>query len=103
MFAPLDFFCGDLIGALDGLFVGSADDFVDGVVGLACEFLVVGEVDDLCSAGDGLHVLLAQLAQEGVDVVFQLVSLHFDHPAAHGHIFRCLFVALVLGLVVVFL
>ena len=99
---PFDLFSGDLIGALDGLLVGSADDFVDGVVGLACQFLVVGEVDDLSSAGNGLHVLLAQLAQEGVYVIFQLVSLHFNHPAAHGYIFGCFFVALVLGLVVIF-
>lgn len=99
---PFDLFSGDLIGALDGLLVGSADDFVDGVVGLACQFLVVGEVDDLGSAGNGLHVLLAQLAQEGVYVIFQLVSLHFNHPAAHGYIFRGLFVALVFCLVVIF-
>ena len=97
---PFDLFSGDLIGALDGLLVGSADDFVDGVVGLACQFLVVGEVDDLSSAGNGLHVLLAQLAQEGVYVIFQLVSLHFNHPAAHGYIFRGLFVALVFCLFV---
>lgn len=101
--APFDFFGGDLFGALDGLFVGGADDFVDGVVGLASQFLVVSEVDYLCPAGNGLDILLAQLAQEGVDVIFQLVSLHFNHPAAHGYVFGCLFVALIFGLIVVFI
>jgi hypothetical protein len=45
--------------------------------------LVVGEVDDFCAIRDGLDMFFAQLAQEGVDVVLELVSLDLEHSASH--------------------
>ena len=69
MLAFLDLRSWDLIRTLDGFFIGRAYNFVDRVIGLSSEFLVIGEVDDFCSVGDGLDVFFAQLTEEGVDVV----------------------------------
>ena len=57
--------------------------------------MIVGEVDDFCAAGDGLDILLAELSEESIDVIFKFVPLHFDHPTANRLAFPSLLIALV--------
>ena len=87
MFAVVDLRSGHFVGALDGFFIGRAYHFIDGVIGLSSEFLVVGEVDDFCAVGDGFDVFFAQFSEEGVDVVLELVSLDLQHSAADVDVF----------------
>lgn len=75
----LDPVAGDQLRGLDLFLVGRPDDLVEGVVGLdTLPLALVGQNEVVPAAG--LLVLLAQLAQVGVDGVLVLVLLHLQHP-----------------------
>lgn len=50
-------------------------------------------------------MFFSQLAEEGVDIILELISLYFEHPAADGNILiSCLFgIIFALGLVMLLL
>lgn len=50
-------------------------------------------------------MFFSQLAEEGVDIILELISLYFEHPASDGNILiSCLFgIIFALGLVMLLL
>ena len=91
MFALLDLFFWDFFGTPDWFFIRSPDNFVDWVVSLSSQFLIVCKVDDLSSAGDRFDMFLTKFSQKSINIILKLVSLDLNHATAYRYIFGYFF------------
>ena len=102
MFALLDLLFWYFIRTSDWLFIRSPYNFVNWVVSLSSQFLIVCKVDDLSSTGNRFDMFLTKFTQKSINIILKLVSLDLYHATSHRQTFWYFF-ALVFNLFLIWI